>query len=309
MGKWKKKGDDYIPWIQGSSCSKLTIHGGVFEGHHSYWTFTKNPLQDNPRPYMMQFQNVTGFKAYDMKLYDSPHTHFKIGGGKHVEISHMHLETKMDTANTDGIMLADVERGHVHDVWIQNGDDCLKANDNSEDVLFENGTCIGGHGLSIGGGSSSLAIEGITFRNFTLVDMSYGARIKFTKKTVGSINNVTYEKLHMKHVEHPLYITTGYESSEASLFSATSERLKVGDVNYIDITAIEDKAIGGSGGNIKNPGDFECDSTAPCKDLHLRNVKISTKTKWTGTSYFGGDASSVTPDASSKFKPVVVMLV
>jgi len=112
----------------------------------------------------------------------------------------------------------------------------------------------------------------------------------------------------MKHVKTPLFITTGYQSLETALFStAASERLKVGDINYIGITAEDDKAYGGSGGNIKNPGDFECDSTAPCKNLHLRNVNMSTKTEWTGTS-FGGDEASVKPDASSKFQPVLAAL-
>jgi galacturan 1,4-alpha-galacturonidase len=302
--KWGKDGDDYIPWIQGSSCTGLTIRGGVFEGHNSYWDFTKNPKQDNPRPFMMQFTDMNNFKAHDMKLQNAPHTHFKVGGGETVEIFNMHLQTKMNTANTDGIMLANVNNGHVHNVSIQNGDDCMKANDNSKNIVFENGTCIGGHGLSIGGGSSSLDIQNVTFRDIDLIDMSYGARIKFTKKTTGSLSGVTYEKLRMKHVKRPLYITTGYESMEATLSSTTmSMRFNVGDINYIGITAEDGEGMGGSGSNIVSPGDFECDSTAPCTNIHLRNVDISTKAKWTG-SEFGGDASSdVTPDASSKFKP------
>jgi polygalacturonase len=301
--KWAKEGDDYIPWIQGSSCSGLTIHGGAFEGHNSFWDFLKNKKQDNPRPYMMKFSDVTDFKAHNITLKNSPHTHFKIAGGKNVEIWNMHLETKMATENTDGIMLANVQKGHVHEVWIQNGDDCLKANDNSHNVVFENGTCIGGHGLSIGGGGSSLGIQDIMFRNFELQDMSNGARIKFTSKTSGFVNNVTYQNLTMKHVKHPLYITTGYQSTQASLSSTTSStRLKLEDINYIDITATDDKAIGGSGGSIASPGDFECDSTAPCKDLHLRKVTMTTKKKWIGKSA-GGDESSVLPDASSLFKP------
>jgi polygalacturonase len=309
--KWEKDGTDYVPWIMGSSCSGLTIHGGVFEGHNSYWDFTKNPEQDNPRPYMFQFKNVTDFTAHDMQLQNSPHTHFKIATGKNVEIFNMHLETRMNTSNTDGIMLANVQNGHVHNnVSIQNGDDCLKANDDSKNVTFENGTCTGGHGLSIGGGGNSLDIQDITFRNFDLIDMSFGARIKFTKKTTGSISNVNYENLRMKHVKHPLYITTGYQSLETAQFSTTkstrrrqkSTRLKVGDINYINIIAVDDKPVGGSGANVASPGDFECDSTAPCYNLHLRNVTISTKTKWKGTSY-GGDESSVKPDPPSEFKP------
>ena len=55
--------------------------------------------------------------------------------------------------------------------------------------------------------------------------MSYGARIKFTKKTTGSISNVNYENIRMKHVKRPLYITTGYQSSEAARFSTTKSMI------------------------------------------------------------------------------------
>merc|ERR1712032_67030 len=95
----------------------------------SYWMKFPNKQQDNPRPFMMQFSDMTDFTAHSMTLKNSAHTHFKVGRGKTVKVYNMHLKTEMKTENTDGIMLSSVQNGHVHNVTIQNGDDCLKAND------------------------------------------------------------------------------------------------------------------------------------------------------------------------------------
>jgi len=248
--------------------------------------------QHNPRPYMMRFSDMTDFKAHNMTLLNSPHTHFKVATGKNVEIYNMNLKTEKNTENTDGIMLASVENGHVHNIHIQNGDDCLKANDGCKSVVFEHGSCSGSHGLSIGGGSESLAVQDITFRDFDLSDMSFGARIKFTHKTTGFVKGVTFDDLRMKDVARPLFIDTGYQSSKALLSSTeTSPRLTLGDITYSKITAK---------GSIKSPGEFHCEDAAPCKALHLKNVQIETSAKWIATKA-GGDTASVTPDASSIF--------
>lgn len=313
--KWDKDGDEYIPWIQGKKCSKLTFKGSdtEFEGHHSYWDFADVGKQYNNRPYMMQFKDMDGFTIHGCKLLNSPHTHLKIADSSDVEVYDMHLETTLDSQNTDGIMLASVKKGHVHDVFVQNGDDCMKANDDCQDVTYERGTCVGGHGLSIGGGSKELHIKNIMFRDMDLSDMSYGARIKFTKKTKGYLRNVTYQDLRMRHVKEPMYITTGYESlSDTDLSSSHSTRFSVEDVYYVNIDAVDSlsslhqdslTASQGGGGNIKNPGKFECDSTAPCKNLHLRNVTIHSSTKWDGEEFGGLFVQPVSPDPSSHFDP------
>merc|ERR1712070_863982 len=98
------------------------------------------------------------------------------------------------------------------------------------------GTCIGGHGLSIGGGSDELHIENIMFRDMDLSDMPFGTRIKFTSKTTGYLRNVTYQDLRMRHVKQPMYITTGYQSSfDTELLSPRSARFSVEDVHYVNI--------------------------------------------------------------------------
>jgi hypothetical protein len=100
--------------------------------------------------------------------------------------------------------------------------------------------------------------------------------------------------------------------SEQELVDCAGSSGKTGkcsaSITYSDITAVDDKSVGGSGGSVVSPGIFECDKTAPCSSLHLRNVKISTKTKWTGTSY-GGDESTVTPNPPSEFKPKFARMV
>ncbi len=55
----------------------------------------------------------------------------------------------------------------------------------------------GGHGLSIGsvGGKSDDAVQGVTFRDSTIVNSQDGCKIKTTSETTGSVDRVTHENI------------------------------------------------------------------------------------------------------------------
>lgn len=305
LSNWKKEGDSkpiYSPWFTVDSCNKLTVKGGTWNGDYEFWRKNvKNSKQYNPRPYMMRFSTVTDLTAQSITLNDAPHAHFKVGGknSKVIRLNDLTFNSQVGSENTDGILLSGVTDAKVFDSHITNGDDCLKVSGKTRDVTFQGGSCTGGHGLTIGGGSDSLDVDGATWRDIDLFGMSYGARLKWTTKTSGQVKNVVYDDIRMTNVNYPLYITTGYQSS-----GERSSTFQVGDVTFKGITAKEDSStLEGSGGKIKNAGFFDCEEKSQCKNIHLDNVEVHTSKEWHCTDCGGDMANGVSPDASQYFHP------
>jgi polygalacturonase len=62
---------------------------------------------------------------------------------------------------------------------VYNQDDCVAINSGT-DIIFRNGYCSGGHGLSIGsvGGRSDNTVNGVSFTTSTVTKSVNGIRIK-----------------------------------------------------------------------------------------------------------------------------------
>ena len=100
----RRAGDDravYLPWIYVSSCKNFVMRGaGQLDGSGDFWWKTiKNKEEDNPRPFMTQFDNVNGLTLTDFKLVNTPHVHMKFSDSSNVKVraseiqSHSHLRT------------------------------------------------------------------------------------------------------------------------------------------------------------------------------------------------------------------------
>lgn len=81
-----------------------------------------------------------------------------------------HNTDAFDINNCDGILIDNAQ------VW--NQDDCVAVN-SGKNVVFQNGYCSGGHGLSIGsvGGRSNNDVKNITFQNVQMVNSQQSVRI------------------------------------------------------------------------------------------------------------------------------------
>merc|ERR1712118_115511 len=118
----------------------------------------------------MQFSHMTDFAAHDITLNDAAQAHFKISGTG-IDLRKLTFNAKLPSDNTDGLLLCDVENAYVSDCHIQNSDDCLKVADRAHNVTFEHSSCTGGHGLTIGGGGSTLDVKDATWRDIDCLGM------------------------------------------------------------------------------------------------------------------------------------------
>lgn len=81
-----------------------------------------------------------------------------------------HNTDAFDINNCDGVLITGAQ------VW--NQDDCVAVN-SGQNVLFTDGFCSGGHGLSIGsvGGRSNNVVKNITFENVVMAKSQQSVRI------------------------------------------------------------------------------------------------------------------------------------
>nr|VWO98595.1 Exopolygalacturonase (ExoPG) (EC (Galacturan 1,4-alpha-galacturonidase) (Poly(1,4-alpha-D-galacturonide)galacturonohydrolase) [Ganoderma boninense] len=93
--------------------------------------------------------------------------------------------------NTDGFDCSTTDLTIENSV-IHNQDDCLAINKGSN-IVFQNNTCIGGHGISVGSISSDVTVSGIIIKNNNVQNNDQALRIKTkASATDSTVTNITY---------------------------------------------------------------------------------------------------------------------
>ena len=147
-----------------------------------------NLQEDNPRPFMSKFEHINNLTLKDFTLQNSPHIHMKISDSTQVEVSGVKFNTSYAPENTEAIGMSGVNGVHIHDIYVHNGDDSVHATGSgTQSILVENSEFHGGHGLSVCGGGGVCEVRNVVFRNSKIIDQSFGARIKATSKTTGTV--------------------------------------------------------------------------------------------------------------------------
>ncbi|KAH6643445.1 glycoside hydrolase [Truncatella angustata] len=92
--------------------------------------------------------------------------------------------------NADGVLITGAK------VW--NQDDCVAIN-SGKNIVFTNGFCSGGHGLSIGsiGGQDDNTVRNVTFSDTTMEKSQQSVRIKTISGANGTVDGITYRNIAM----------------------------------------------------------------------------------------------------------------
>ncbi|KAF2397601.1 hypothetical protein EJ06DRAFT_533214 [Trichodelitschia bisporula] len=135
--------------------------------------------------------------------------------------------------NTDAFGLAKAYNITIRNSRIHNQDDCI-AITSGGNILAENITCIGGHGLSIGsiggkgkGGSDEVernTVKGVIFRNSQVLDSQNGVRIKSNAGEKGHVENVTFENIFIGNATS-IGVAIHQDYSNAKAKSGTTSNL------------------------------------------------------------------------------------
>jgi galacturan 1,4-alpha-galacturonidase len=93
--------------------------------------------------------------------------------------------------NTDGFDVSTTDLT-IQNSFIHNQDDCLAINRGSN-IVFQNNTCVNGHGISVGSITSDVVVSGVVISGNTIIDNDQAFRIKTDAVATNStVTNITY---------------------------------------------------------------------------------------------------------------------
>ncbi|KAF3013316.1 hypothetical protein E8E14_011116 [Neopestalotiopsis sp. 37M] len=101
--------------------------------------------------------------------------------------------------NTDGFNINNADGILITGAKVWNQDDCVAIN-SGQNIIFENGFCSGGHGLSIGsigGQDNDNAVRNVTFRDTVMENSQQSVRIKTISGANGTVDGITYSNIAM----------------------------------------------------------------------------------------------------------------
>ncbi|EIM80803.1 polygalacturonase [Stereum hirsutum FP-91666 SS1] len=252
----------------------VTFNGGGFtiDGNGAdYWDGQgTNGGVDKPHP----FVKLKGYGTFeDFTVLNSPAQAISIGTSDTTVISSVTVDNSAGDVddlghNTDGFDLSasDVT---IKSSTVKNQDDCLAINSGST-IVFEDNTCSGGHGISIGSIATGKTVSGVTISGNTVSDSLYGIRIKVdADASDASVSDVTYSGNTLSGIEEfGVLITQSYPDNDGTPGTTST----ISDINFTGSkTSV---AVESSGTNLViDCGD--CTGTWDFSELDISGGKTS----------------------------------
>jgi polygalacturonase len=256
-------GKSFENFIQATDCHDIAITGtGTINGQGASWwkNFVPPKTAPNPllprRPFLVVLQSCRRVLVRGITLLNSPNFNLVPADCTDVRIDHVRISAPEKSPNTDGIDLSG-DNCVVTGCTIDNGDDNLVMKPSAapsgqqfscENIWIEGCTFLHGHGISIGsqtrGGLRNMMVRDCTFDG-TLA----GIRMKANRGIGGTVEDITYEHLRMKHVKVAVSITSYYPKvppkPESAAYVAPNDRTPIWRHILIKDVVSEDGDIAG----------------------------------------------------------------
>ncbi|KAJ7613024.1 polygalacturonase [Roridomyces roridus] len=171
-----------------------------------------------PHPFV-KFKGSGTFE--DVTVLNSPAQAISVGTTAATTISGITVDNSAGDAgalghNTDGF---DISASSVTlaKVVVKNQDDCMAINSGSN-IVIEDSTCSGGHGISIGSIATGKTVSGVKIARNTVTNGLYGLRIKVDADATGaSVSNVTWEANTISGItEYGVLISQSYPDNDGT---------------------------------------------------------------------------------------------
>jgi len=242
------------------------------------------------RPHLVALRSIHGLRINNIMLRDAPNHHIETDSCVNVRIDKIRVSAPNVSPNTDGVNFYGGFDQMLSNSIITNGDDCVSVVPIGLDhqdwcagkpetlacrggnVVVRNVSCLGGHGVSIGGVRHG-TVANVTFENMTATGgptqgtySTGGLRVKSYPNSTGLVANITYSNIFLDNVYLPIQLLGHY----------CPWPCKTPDGNTaVQFTNITFQNIRGSGKMRQTVGIFSCSQFAPCQGITLVNVSLS----------------------------------
>jgi polygalacturonase len=224
---YRIEGRKFNPLVSATNVEDLAITGeGVLDGNgHAWWTEARafkdaarargDSNEEIGRPRLLIIDKSKRILVQGVTLANSPQFHFIPARSEDVTIRDVTVRAPHTAPNTDGIDPSASKRVLITGCVIDTGDDNIAVKSGKpehgpvEDMLVENCTFLGGHGMSIGSETFG-GVRNLTVRHCTFDGTEAGIRLKSSRARGGLVENITYHDLTLSNVEVAIQITSYY---------------------------------------------------------------------------------------------------
>ncbi|KAF2435710.1 glycoside hydrolase [Tothia fuscella] len=209
------------PWwlveIIGTNVKIIGAPGNTIHGNgQAYWDGVGgNKGRKVNKPKFFKF-NLKSSLVSGLNVVNTPQHTFSIGGTSNTTFDKISLDNKAGERpcsgggkdsggkscghNTDAFNVGGSSNVIISNAHIVNQDDCLALNSGTN-ITFTGGTCIGGHGISIGSIKTGNTVNGALISDSKIIDSANGVRIKtYDDATDAEVSNVKYSKITLSGI-------------------------------------------------------------------------------------------------------------
>ncbi|KAL1797103.1 hypothetical protein ACET3X_003709 [Alternaria dauci] len=207
--------------VNGASGARLDGQGA------QYWDGqgSNGPV---PKPKFLAAHNLLGTSSINnLYLLDTPVQAVSINGCNGLKVNKMTIDNKSGNNlpankmphNTDGFDIGASSNIVIDGAVVDNQDDCVAINSGTG-IIFQNGQCNGGHGLSVGSvghgsGTAANTVSNVQFLNSKVQNSSNGIRVKSFVDGKGSIDKVTYKGITLSGItKYGILIEQNYNGGD-----------------------------------------------------------------------------------------------
>lgn len=243
------------------------------------------------RPHLLYVEGVVGVRIGDgLQLHNSPNHNLEVRSCTGTRIDNIYVRAPFSSPNTDGVNFYGGHDQSFTNSVVHNGDDCVSVVPVGEftdtcingdptqeacrggNVYVKNITCLGGHGISIGGVRHG-TVSNVTFENMTATGppgntqgkySSGGLRVKSYPNSTGEVYDILYSDILLDGVYMPLQLLGRYCPWPCKTPDGNQS------VYFHNITF---RRIRGAGRSATQ-ANFACSPYAPCRGILLDDVVL-----------------------------------
>jgi len=168
---------------------------------------------------------------------------------------------------TDGYDISG-NNNYAHDIYVQNGDECVTVKSPTNGFRAERLTCIGTAGTNIGsfGLGGTAAVENVSYNDVFLINSKSGILIKSYPNANGFVRNVSYTNYRMVNVSYPLEIEESWNC--APNCPASTFQLNISSISFNNIHGTGDNST------FRPLITVDCAPGVQCLDITFRDIRL-----------------------------------
>ncbi|KAI1853907.1 hypothetical protein JX265_012592 [Neoarthrinium moseri] len=188
--------------VSGNNITVRGAEGSTLDGQGALYWDGKGGSGGVTKPKFFRANHMNDSILDSITIHNAPRNSFSLNFVNNLLVKDVTIDDSAGDAlgkNTDGFNINNADGVTITGAKVWNQDDCVAIN-SGKNILFTNGFCSGGHGLSIGsvgGQDNDNVVRNVTFSDSVMEKSQQSVRIKTISGANGTVDGITYRNIAM----------------------------------------------------------------------------------------------------------------